>query len=208
MLVANRFFIIQMKRVLLIIICFFWVLYGYTQNNVVVELKGNSVLYVHGSTNLLTFTLEQYGDRILTKKIALTANLIDNKLFLSENKLSIAIKNFKSNNLIAQNEFYKLMMADKFPNLYLHLIYFVPSINSKNSYDEGIALINITITGVTRQYEIPVNSSQKGDIITLTGKKKMTIRDFGLTPPIAMLGLIKVSEWIEIDFRLYCRVNF
>jgi len=197
-----------MKRVLLIFICIFWAFQGYAQNNVVVELKGNSVLSIYGSTNLLTFRLEQYGDRILSKKIALTANLTDNKLFLSENKLSIGIKNFKSDNLIAQNEFYKLMMADKFPYLYLHLIYFEAASYAKKSYDEGKALVNITITGVTKQYEIPVTATKKGEIITLKGKKKMTIRDFDLVPPVAMLGLIKVSEWIEIDFCLYCRVNF
>lgn len=197
-----------MKRILFLVIYFIWGIYCYSETNVVVELKSNSVLLIHGSTNLLTFTLEQYGDRIMTKKIALTANVTNNKLFLSENKLSIRIRNFKSENLIAQNEFYKLMMTDKYPELYLHLIYFEAASNAKKSYDEGNALVNITITGVTKQYEIPVTASRKGDIITLTGKKKMTIRDFGLTPPVAMLGLVKVSEWIEIDFRLFCKVNF
>ncbi len=197
-----------MKRILFLVIYFIWGIYCYSETNVVVELKSNSVLLIHGSTNLLTFTLEQYGDRIMTKKIALTANVTNNKLFLSENKLSIRIRNFKSENLIAQNEFYKLMMTDKYPELYLHLIYFEAASNAKKSYDEGNALVNITITGVTKQYEIPVTASRKGEIITLTGKKKMTIRDFGLTPPVAMLGLVKVSEWIEIDFRLFCKVNF
>jgi hypothetical protein len=32
----------------------------------------------------------------------------------------------------------------------------------------------------------------------------MTIRDFGIEPPVALLGLVRVSEWIEIDFDLVC----
>ena len=197
-----------MKREFFTLVFILLTFCGFSQNNAVVELKRNSVLYIHGATNLLSFTLEQYGDKILNKKISLTAKQMGNRLYLSENQLSISIKNFKSDNLIAQNEFYKLMMIDKFPNLNLHLLYFESLLTDKFLFQEGNALINIIITGVSKRYEIPVTSSRKGDIITLTGKKKMTIKDFGLVPPTALLGLVKVSEWIEIDFHLFCKVSF
>jgi hypothetical protein len=34
------------------------------------------------------------------------------------------------------------------------------------------------------------------------GRVKLSIKDFGLTPPVEMMGLIKVSEWIEVAFNL------
>jgi len=37
--------------------------------------------------------------------------------------------------------------------------------------------------------------------------KKISIRDFGLTPISQMMGLIKVSEWIDIDFHMICKIT-
>ncbi len=166
-----------------------------SQTKVTVELDRNSTLKVNGSTNLLSFTLNQTGDQILNKPISITASWRGDKLFLSQNKLAINVANFKSNNLIAQSEFYKLMKSDQYPVLKLQLNY-IDSINeiqnSKNS--KGIASMNITITGVTKQYLFPIKTSVYNDFVIVTGRKKMTIKDFGLYPPVAMLGLIKVSE--------------
>lgn len=180
-----------------------------SQTKVTVELDRNSTLKVNGSTNLLSFTLNQTGNQILNKPILLTASWRGDKLFLSQNKLAINVANFKSNNLIAQSEFYKLMKSDQYPVLKLQLNY-IDSINEiqNSKINKGIASMNITITGVTKQYFFPIKTSVYNDFVIVTGRKKMTIKDFGLYPPVAMLGLIKVSEWIEIEFRIKCKLTF
>jgi len=68
--------------------------------------------------------------------------------------------------------------------------------------------VNITIAGVTKQYYIPVSSNQHGEDVFVDGGKKISIRDFGLEAPEVMYGLIKVSEWINIDFHLICKLTF
>ena len=40
-----------------------------------------------------------------------------------------------------------------------------------------------------------------------TSENKMALRDFGLDPPVEMMGLIRVSEWINIDFNIICRIS-
>jgi len=41
----------------------------------------------------------------------------------------------------------------------------------------------------------------------LNGIKRINIRDFGLERPITMLGMIRVSEWIDIEIITDFDVN-
>lgn len=192
--------------ILLLIVNLLGVLFAQIKVNV--ELDKKTILTINGSTNLLSFKLNQYGDQILNKPISLTASKRGNKLFLSQNKLSIGVSNFKSNNPIAQSEFYKLMKADQYPYLKIQLNSIDSLLISNNSeFSKGIASMNFTITGVTKQYSIPIIASGNKDFLIVTGSRKMTIKDFGLEPPVTMLGLIKVSEWIEIEFKVLCKLT-
>ena len=180
----------------------------YAQTKVTVDLDKRTILTINGSTNLLSFKLNQYGDQILNKPVSLTALWHGNKLYLSQNKLSIGVTNFKSNNPIAQSEFYKLMKANQYPYLKIQLNSIDSLIISNNSeFSKGFASMSFTITGVTKQYTIPIIASGDENMITVSGKRRMTIKDFGLEPPVAMYGLIRVSEWIEIDFKVLCKLT-
>lgn len=178
------------------------------QTQVKVNLLESSLLTVHGSTNLLNFQLKQPGNKILNKSIILVAEKHGNKLYLSQNKLAIVVKNFKSENFIAQSEFYKLMQTDEHPHLHIKLNYFEFNTESENQYSTGNASLNINITGVSKNYDFPVSATVNDNHIKVTGRKKMNIRDFGLIAPTAMLGMVKVSEWIEIEFNIVCKVDF
>lgn len=71
---------------------------------------------------------------------------------------------------------------------------------------KGNAYANITITGITKQYCFPISSDSDGENYFLNGRKNISIRDFGLIPPVEMMGLIKVSEWIDLDFHIVCKI--
>jgi hypothetical protein len=181
---------------------------SYSQTKVSVALDKSSILTIHGSTNLLSFKLMQFGGKIMSKPISVIATQQGAKLFLSQNKLSIGVNNFKSDNIIAQAEFYKLMKSDKYPYLKIQLNHFeIGGSSEVNQPTQGEASIDFTITGVTKQYNIPVTASLNGDYVSVSGKKRMNIKDFGLEPPLAMLGLVRVSEWIEIEFKILCKIT-
>ena len=191
---------------ILLLIAFFGI--SYSQTKVTVALDKSSILTIHGSTNLLSFKLIQFGENIMNKPISVIATQQGAKLFLSQNKLSIGVNNFKSDNIIAQSEFYKLMKSDKYPYLKIQLNHFeIGGSSEGNQPTKGDASINFTITGVTKQYNIPVIASLKGDYVSVSGRRKMNIKDFGLEPPLAMLGLVRVSEWIEIEFKILCKLT-
>lgn len=181
----------------------------FSQTTVKVDLMKNSWLTINGKTNILPFKLTHNGEKLLGKSITITATQNQNKLFLSQNQLAIQVKNFSSDNPMALRDFMKLIKSDVYPTIKAQLNYIetVPG-NEKDIHSKGNAFVNITITGITQQYSIPVSSNKHGDYISVVGGKRINIRDFGLEPPVEMLGLIKVSEWISIDFRMVCKLTF
>ncbi|MBC7523493.1 MAG: hypothetical protein H7239_03540 [Flavobacterium sp.] len=68
-------------------------------------------------------------------------------------------------------------------------------------------MINITITGKTRYYTIPITFVSNLDLYVINGSKKLTIKDFERTSTTKMMGIIKVSEWIDIDFHIICKIT-
>ncbi|WP_428236586.1 hypothetical protein [Gracilimonas sp.] len=68
------------------------------------------------------------------------------------------------------------------------------------------ANVTITIAGVERNYEVPLNafsSSEEG--VLVGGNKTLYMTDFGLTPPSPLFGLVQVSDELDIVFDLIVR---
>lgn len=178
------------------------------QSIISVDLQKNSSLTISGSTNLLSFKLFQNGEKLSRRNLSISTTRSQNKVILSQNQLSLSVKNFSSDNRIALNDFLKLIKSDTYPTLQVQLNYLdIQPNNGKNQLTVGNAIVNITITGITKQYTIPISANHDGELYTVEGEKKMSIRDFGLIPPVKMMGLVKVSEWITINFHMLCKIK-
>ena len=198
-----------MKRLISLLLIFLaFDLSSSAQTLVSAELLKNSSLTISGSTNLVSFKLFQNGDKLSRSKLTIAATKSQNKITLSQNQLSVVVKNFVSNNPMALRDFLKLLKSDTYPTLQVQLNYLdLRPLSEKEDSYSGNALVCITITGVTRHYSIPISLNSNGDLYTINGIKKLSIRDFGLTPQTKMMGIIKVSEWIDIDFHMICKVR-
>ncbi len=185
--------------------CILFVLFSATlmaQLTAIVELNKSSALSIFVETNMMNFSLVQNGDKLLRTPVAVSANLQKNKLFVNHNKLEIDVKGFKSDNLIGQSEFYKLMKAEKFPKMNIELVCYESSSECKST---GTAVLNITVTNVTRKYDFPVSIGQNDGQLHIIGRKRISITDFGLSAPTTLLfGMAKVNEQIVIDLNLHC----
>ena len=173
----------------------------YSQTTVAVDLHRSSYLTINGTTNILSFKLFQKGEDLLTKTFTITATENQNRLYVSQNQITIPVNKFNSENKMALRDFLKLIKSTDYPELLIQLNYLEDNTNNNKKFSTGNASINITITGVTKQYTIPITSYQTGEFYSIDGKKKINIQDFGLNPPVEMMGFIKVSEWINIDFH-------
>jgi len=196
------------KYVIILQLIFIAYTSAFGQATFTVELQKNSSLTINGTTNVLPFKLSQSGDKLLKRNFVITAIQNQNRVVLSHNQQSIIVKSFDSKNKMALRDFFKLVKVNNYPNFNVQLNYFElqPKMNNSDTSKANVS-VNITITGKTKQYNIQVTSSQDGDLYTLNGKENINIRDFGLTPPVEMLGFIRVSEWIDIDFHIVCKIN-
>jgi len=173
-----------------------------------VDIQKNSSITINGTTNLNSFKLIQSGERLLKRDFTINATQSQNKVVISRNMQSITVKDFHSNNKLALRGFLKLVKADVYPTFHVRLNSFETDLKVINKdVSKANASIDITITGKTIQYTIPVTSYREGDSFVLKGTEKLNIRDFGLEPPVEMMGLIKVNEWISIDFNIVCKIN-
>lgn len=182
--------------------------HSFAQTTLTVELQKNSSIVIQGSSNLVSFKLSQSGEALLKKSLVITATQTQDQILLSHTSYSILVNSFTSNNKMALRDFLQLVKSTIYPSLQVQLKHIEPIPKVLNSvYSKGQAFVNITITGVTKQYIIPISSEKKGDLYSFIGGKRIDIRDFGLTPPVKMMGLIKVSEWIDIEFNIFCKIT-
>lgn len=197
-----------MKRVLIAYLLFLVSVSVFSQYKAIVELNKNSSLSILVKTNMMNFSLVQKGDKLLNTPVSVSANIQNNKLLVDHNKLVIDVKGFKSDNVIAQGEFYKLMMVEKFPQMNIELLRFDSSDEPSANISAGMAVLSITITNVTHQYEFPVRIVNDNGLMRIAGKKKLFITDFGLNAPkTLLLGMVKINEQIEIDVDFLCRLR-
>jgi hypothetical protein len=71
-----------------------------------------------------------------------------------------------------------------------------------NTLQQAITQMEITLAGVTRTYEIPVNISRNGEERLLSGTLELNVCDFNLDPPVVMMGMVRVKEEISVNFVL------
>ena len=175
---------------------------------VTIELQKNSTISIKGSTNLINFQLIQSGESLPNRNYTLSASQHQNKITLGEHKIALGVKRFTSDNIMALRDFLKLVKAKEYPTMQIQIISLkTDSEAEKEQTGKAIASVNLCITGVNKQYLIPIDTKHIGELFILKGTKHISIRDFGLTPPTGMLGLLKVSEWIDINFDIHCKIN-
>ena len=60
---------------------------------------------------------------------------------------------------------------------------------------------DLTIHGVTKRVEIPVQASRKGDVVTVTGSVPIVFADYDVTPPTSFIA-VSVEDHGIIEFQL------
>jgi hypothetical protein len=60
----------------------------------------------------------------------------------------------------------------------------------------------LQIAGVTREVTLPLKTTLKAGALTVTGELPLLMTDYGITPPKAMLGMLKTDPKVVVTFEV------
>lgn len=127
----------------------------------------------------------------------------DGSFNLSSLFIKIDCKSIKSSHgSIMNNKTYDALNAEKFPTITYKLT--TPLINLKPSAS-GITITTvgqITVAGVTRPLTMEVTVMRdSGGQLLFAGITTLKMTDFGVSPPTAFMGAMKVGDSVTIKFK-------
>tara|TARA_R110000868_G_scaffold304437_15_gene565218 strand:- start:18089 stop:18682 length:594 start_codon:yes stop_codon:yes gene_type:complete len=155
-----------------------------------------SKLRINGTSNVTDFECI-YSSRISSDTLHQTITYGDS-LFITGDSIKLSSSSFDCGKRAINRDLQKTLKSDEFPFLEIGLV----SIEIADSVPFETK-ISVTIAGVSRNelVEISEFSSSKNSI-SFAGESSILLTNFGLTPPTALFGLVKVGDEIKISFDL------
>ena len=59
----------------------------------------------------------------------------------------------------------------------------------------------LQIAGVEREVALDITTERKDSTLTVSGEVQLLMTDFGITPPKAMLGMLKTDPKVTVTFE-------
>ena len=173
------------------------------------QILDGSRLYLTGTSNVNSFTCD-CEDRYAEQVVEIERN--GGYARFRNVDLRLKSKRFDCHNRKIDNDMQKALQADQYPHIRIALI--DARQNGKcldgkcNDWFDVQAKVNITITKVTKEQTIAAKARMVGpNRFELQGDKALQMSAFGIDPPEAMFGLIKVNDWITFHFSLMLSVD-
>lgn len=175
-----------------------------TTDGVSLELRPGSELSFEGTSTL-------HGFQCKTTKIRATVQadptytatkLSQLKRPLRAVEILIPVKSITCGSRGLENNMYKALKADRFPEIRYDLsTYEVPS-----ATDDGVTLQSVgklTIAGQQKTINMVIRADrQSHGNATAVGTQDLLMTDFGIKPPVFMLGTLKTGNKVVVSFKL------
>ncbi|MBR9846908.1 MAG: YceI family protein [Algicola sp.] len=188
-----------MKKIVLILIIISG--FAFTTNEVFndtsVLITPESQLLIKGKTNVSKFKCE-FNINQINEPIPLYYQVKNNKMVFEKAKLKLDNQCFDCGSKGINKDFRALLKSESYPEIELHLKEIK---NIETNPSKVNALLELHIAGKSKSYLTPLTIDNSKDIC-VSGLLKLNITDFGLIAPKKALGLVVVSDEIEINFEL------
>ncbi|KGL63941.1 YceI family protein [Polaribacter sp. Hel1_85] len=166
-----------------------------TATNLILDIKLPSSVSVKG-----TSTLHDWESKVEKTNATININNLD-EVAIETIDVKIEATSLKSGKRTMDKITYKALKAEEHP--LISFIFKKGEIISENTDFINITLHgDLTIAGVTKNVSVLTRINKLGDTITLIGKYKLKMTDYGIKPPTALLGTIKTGDEITIEFNL------
>lgn len=174
------------------------------QGKIRYQIENESKLYLNGTTNVNTFSCD-CTDRFQPKY--LEAESLGGHTRYKNAGVRITVQNFNCRNRKIESDLQDAMKAEQYPYISIDLTETRQDEKCLNGgckdWFDVQAKVRITITNVTKERSIAAKAKIIGkNRFRLQGEEALNMSEFGITPPHAMFGLIKVNDLITFHFDL------
>jgi hypothetical protein len=159
--------------------------------------SGTFNVVVKGSSNLHDWTMKAGGSIEGDFNMAPGVSYLAGIPSLSFN---LPVKSLKSGENLMDSRAYTALKEDKNPNISFKLVSATVSGVQQNKSVVNVTGV-LTIAGAPRQLSLSGNSVTNSDgSVVVTGSKKIKMSEFGIKPPTFMLGALKVTDEVTIEY--------
>jgi polyisoprenoid-binding protein YceI len=93
---------------------------------------------------------------------------------------------------------HKALQVSEHPDIVFRLLRFEPGTGSAGSL-RGIGVLKIA--GVVREVALDITTERKNSTLCVRGQVTLLMTDFGIKPPVAMLGMLKTDPKVTVTFE-------
>lgn len=171
------------------------------------RIDRNSKLVLEGKTNVNLFSCnctEGFAPQAFT--FGKDSQGGDGLVF-QRTGLKIAVRNLDCGNKLMNKDLQKALNADSHPFIHIELLRVKEDRCRRpagsQDWTRVKALTRLTINGHCQDFWLDILAKESGTRqFRFIGSKKIMMTEFGITPPTAMMGMVKVEDEIKIKLDL------
>lgn len=158
-------------------------------------LEGDSTLHVFHST---ATELRASGEADASKPLLEGA--------MSDFSFTVPVRGLKSGKVGLDQNMRKALKADQFPEIVFRL-----SRLSREEGSEGGARFEaagtLTVAGRDKEVLLRPEAREEGGRFMIEGTQDLRMTDFGVKPPVMMLGAVRTRNEVKIRYRIFIEVE-
>ncbi len=195
------------SRILVIFLLFPLAVYADPGDPYLYRLGAESRVSIHGKSNINQFTCI-FDSHMQKGTFEIVSHPNDQAMHFSDPRLNLQVSAFDCGKEKMNHDFRSLLESKNNPYIQIKLLEIRPAGKKNNGSNIIIAKVEITIRHVSKTTEVTLSVDRQDELrFHISGNKKLMMSDFGIEPPTALLGLVKVSDEINIAFNMILETN-
>jgi polyisoprenoid-binding protein YceI len=151
---------------------------------------------IAGTTNVHDYSASTHTIRVTRAEVPATWDAALAPGGIGAFEIAVPAGSLKSPKGDLDKNMYKALKVDQFPDIAFRLTRLEPSASGVLQ-----ATGTLRITGVERQVTFDVQAIRGADALTISGQVALLMTDYGITPPKAMLGMLKTNPKVVVTFE-------
>lgn len=156
----------------------------------------SSSISINGKSNVNSFSCS-YPNPFPKVTLQHTSKLEESTFKVNGDTLGLEISEFDCGKRGVNRDMRKTLKEKEYPTIdaWIERI-------TLNDAGEAIAVLSVSIAGVTNQYEMNIDETPDSEVMEIKGEQEIFLSDFNLDTPRALFGLVTVEDRFVVDFEL------